>query len=150
MTTRLSSSLTLIHKFIAPAVPLGLAMILLYITEHEFFNLDALPMLIFFSIPSVLIYIQNRNINKVEFNESQLIISDLRCKTIYDLKAVNDVKRTLLDLYKITVKTEDGNKNYKFVPSFHERMLNLFGEPKSITEFINQIKKEKAVANKPQ
>jgi len=125
----------------APAIPLGLAIILLYFTEHEIFNLDTLLILIFFSIPSVIIFIQNRTVKSVEFNESQLIVSGFSSKEIYDLKNVKDVERSVFDYYIINVKAEDGNKNYKFIPSFHERMLNLFGQPKSVTEFINNIKK---------
>lgn len=141
MATKLSSSLTFVHKFMAPAIPLGLAIILLYFTEHEIFNLDTLLILIFFSIPSVIIFIQNRTVKSVEFNESQLIVSGFSSKEIYDLKNVKDVERSVFDYYIINVKAEDGNKNYKFIPSFHERMLNLFGQPKSVTEFINNIKK---------
>jgi len=150
MTTKISSSLTLIHKYIFPAFPIGLAIFILYFAEDDLFDKDSLPMFIFFSIPSVIFYIQHRNVKKVEFNESQLIVSDFRNKEVYDLKDVSNVKRTLFDFYKITIKTKNGDKKFKIVPSFHERMINLFGAPKSITEFINQIKKEKAVANKPQ
>ena len=131
--------MTFIHKFIIPVFPIGLAIVISYIIDNGPFIPDSVPMLIFFSIPSIFIYFQTKNLKKVEFDDSRLIVSNFRNRVIYDLKDIVDVKRTIFDYYKITIKTEKEYKVIKLLPSFHERMLNLFGNTKSISDLINKV-----------
>jgi hypothetical protein len=146
MTKQLSSILTFPYKYFVPIIPFGIAIILTYIIDHRVFSQGSLPMiLIFFSI-SVVLYFQYSNLRRVEYDETKLTISTLLKTKEFELRNVVCIKKTRFDLYTILIRTENGNLTIKFLPSFNEKMINLFGERKSITEFRHKLENEETVA----
>jgi hypothetical protein len=147
MRIKISSDLTFINKFIFPFIPLGLGIALGYFIDLKIFTQDSLPMTTFLSIGTLILLYHYWNIKKVEYNNEMIFVSNFVSEKTFLVKNATKIKRTYFDFYVITVKTDNGQKKIKFMPSFHKRLLRPFREPSEIGKLRELIRKEKAVAN---
>ena len=137
---RLSSFLTFPYKYIVPLVPIEIAIFVNLIIDKDSNKGYFIPLNLFFLIFFLIPFLQLKNLKKVEYNKSNLIISNFFKIETFQLKDVIEVKRWFFYFYKIYVKTNEGIRKIQFMPSINERIIRPFKKLDSIIKFEQKIK----------
>jgi len=137
---RLSSSLTLTYKYIAPIFPVAQAGLVNTVARRAaassiFMN----PVNYFFAGVFLLLFFSFRGLKKVEYDKHKLIVSNYLSSSEFDLKEVIEIKRRLFYFYIIHIEIENEIKRIKFMPSISERIRSPFKKLDSIYAFEKAI-----------
>ena len=136
---RLSSILTFPYKYIVPLIPIGIAIIVNLIIDKDTNKGYFIPLNIFFLVFFLVPFFQLKNLKKVEYDKSKLIVSNFLKVEIFKLNDVIEVKRWMFYFYKIYIKTNEGVRKIKFMPSINERIIRPFNKLDSIIKFEKKI-----------